>query len=336
MRTWLTGPGRSYRGPVDLAGRVRQRAAQQGLHLGTSQAAALQALATALGDGTDGVYLHGPAGRGKTWLLDAVAACAERPVRRLHWSELFTRLDLEVGRRQLLPDRFASAVDAVVGDVEVLCFDELQITDPDDAGMVEHLLRRAAACGTAVVVTSNQAPGDLLPDPHWHSWAHGLIELLERRYVVRRVDDGTDHRVLGAPSRFATGRLLTAAQAPRGFTAAGLVSGGRPLPVVRHGDQLWARFRDLLSRPTGRQDYLLVCERADTLGLVQVPDLADVDADTRQRFAVLVDVAHDRDVRLLLVCDGPRDWSLLPPRTISRLGLLQLAGRADGPVSRPP
>ena len=172
-----------------------------------------------------------------------------------------------------------------------------------------------------MLLTSNTSPQDLLPDPRWSSWVRGLLDLLRRTYAVVEVDDGTDYRGLGATTRFATGR--TGVPAPRGFRPAGLASAGRPLPVAWHGDELWARFDRLLSTPTGRADYLLLARTAGTVGLLDVPPLADVDPDTRQRLVVLVDVLHDTDTRLLLVTDGEPDWSLLPPRTRSRLSLLR-------------
>ena len=308
---------------MELTDRLLDRAAAGGLRLGETQESALRALGQLGVTSAAGVYLHGPAGRGKTWLLDAVASCAGARVRRYHWSEFFTRLDAEIGRRLTDPDRLPRALDEVVGPCDVLCFDEVQVTDPDDAGLVEHLLRRLQARGTRVVATSNQAPHELLPDPLWHHWARGLIRLLEEQYVVCRVDDGTDYRVLGGGTRFATGQLLAAPYSPGPGMPAGLVSGGRALPVVRHDDELWARFRTLLGQPTGRQDYLLMCREQPALGLLDVPDLHLVDADTRTRFAVLVDIAYDTDTRLLLVLDGPADWSLLPPRTASRLRMLR-------------
>lgn len=306
---------------------LRRRAADQGLQLGPTQAAALAALGRLPGSGRDGVYLHGPAGRGKTWLLDGVVACAEQRVARYHWTAFFTRLDAEVGRRLVDPDRLVRSLDAVLGDVDLLCFDELQVDDPDDAGLVEHLLLRLAARGTQLVVTSNQAPDALLADPLWHHWARGLVRRLGERFDVCPVDDGVDHRTLAAgTTRFATGRLL-ATGAPVGqLRPAGLRSGGRVLPVLVADDgSLWSSFRRLLGTPTGRSDYLLLCRTASTLGLAAVPDLATLDADSRQRFAVLVDVAHDTDTRLLLALDGPADWSALPARTASRLGMLRPA-----------
>ena len=308
---------------MELTACLLERAAAGGLRLGATQESALRALGQLGATPRAGVYLHGPAGRGKTWLLDAVASCAGARVRRYHWSEFFTRLDAELGRRLSDPDRLPRALDEVVGHCDVLCFDEVQVTDPDDAGLVEHLLLRLQARGTRVVATSNQAPHELLPNPLWHHWARGLIRMVEEQYVVCRVDDGTDYRVLGGGSRFATGQLLSAPYSPGAAAPAGLVSGGRALPVVRHEDELWARFRTLLGTPTGRQDYLLMCREQPTLGLLDVPDLRLVDSDVRTRFAVLVDIAYDTDTRLLLVLDGAADWSLLPPRTASRLQMLR-------------
>ena len=310
-----------------LTDRLHARAQEHGLRLGPTQEAALQALGALPDADLDGVYLHGPAGRGKTWLLDAVVRCSEQRVQRYHWSAFFTRLDAELGRRLTAPDRLARSLDAVLGDCALLCFDELQVDDPDDAGLVEHLLLRLVERGTRLVVTSNQAPDELLADPRWRHWAGGLVRRLDARFQVCRVDDGIDHRTLGGgASRFATGRLLGRDVSPGPLSPAGLTSGGRALPVVAAGDgSLWASFRGLLGRPTGRADYLLLCRTAGTIGLAAVPPLSEVDADTRQRFVVLVDVACDTDTRLLLALDGPPDWSALPPRTQSRLALLRPA-----------
>jgi cell division protein ZapE len=307
---------------VGLAACLTERAAVQGLHLGASQASVLTAL-DALWDGThDGLYLHGPAGRGKTWLLDGVAAC-HPGARRYHWTQFFTALDTEVGRRLHAHDRLPRSIDAVVGDSSLLCFDELEVRDPDDAGLVEHLLIQLGSRGTPIVFTSNQAPSDLLADSRYSHWAAGLIRRLRERFVICQVDDGLDYRTLGSESRFASGRVYRAPQ-PEGLAPSGLNSGGRLLPVsIDQAGTLWADFLDLLSSPTGRQDYLAMCAATMTVGLFGVPAMASVEADTRQRFVTLVDVAYDTDTQLLLALTDEVDWSLPPERTVSRLAVLQ-------------
>lgn len=313
-----------YPGQVPLLDSLSRRATAQGIRLGASQAQALRAVA-GLADGPhDGVYLHGPAGRGKTWLLDGVVACAEVAVQRFHWTAFFPRLDAEVGRRMHQGDRLTRSLDAVLGDCALLCFDELEVRDPDDAGLVEHLLLRLAERGTRLLVTSNAAPADLLPDPLWTHWGAGLRRRLTERFAVCALDDGIDYRTLGptATSGFATGDIsLTPAPPSRPIQ---LFSGGRRLPVMQASDgTLWADFGALLSTPTGQQDYIVLCRHSGRLGLASVPHLEAADADSRQRFVTLVDVAYDSDTVLHLRLTAPADWSALPERTRSRLRLLR-------------
>ena len=107
--------------------------------------------------------------------------------------------------------------------------------------------------------------------------------------------------------------------------------GGRDLPAVAAGpDALWLRFADLCERPTSAADYGELAGRWRTWVLADVPVLAERPPDARTRFLQAVDVAHDRDVRLVLVARqglaataGPPD--LLPdwPRLLSRLALLR-------------
>lgn len=307
---------------VGLAACLNERAAAQRLHLGDTQAAALAALDALTAGTSDGVYLHGPAGRGKTWLLDGIVACLPT-ARRYHWTQFFTALDAEVGRRLHAADRLPRSIHAVVGDCDLLCFDELEVRDPDDAGLIEHLVIHLASRGTRIVFTSNQAPDELLADSRYSHWAGGLIRRLRANFVICHVDDGMDYRTLGSGSRFGSGRMFRSSP-PAGLAASGLVSGGRQLPVAVDDDgTLWASFTELLSTPTGRQDYLLMCRAAKTVGLFGVPSMISVDADTRQRLVTLIDVVYDTDTRLLLALEADPDWSPLPARTVSRLGLLQ-------------
>ncbi|MFJ5833579.1 AFG1/ZapE family ATPase [Streptomyces sp. NPDC093089] len=99
------------------------------------------------------------------------------------------------------------------------------------------------------------------------------------------------------------------------------------------GDLAWFGFEALCETATGVPDHLALAERFTTLVLDNVPPLPDAAADGRQRFANLVDVACDRDTRLVLIGSDPlvgvpegqaltRDLD----RTASRLAMLRRAG----------
>lgn len=319
---WHIRPVRITDVPGRLRSCIESEAVAKSLRLAPSQLLAVQALERVQRSRPRGVYLHGPPGTGKTWLLDAATRCSSRPVLRLHWTEFFTRLDAAVGRRLTDPQRLQRSLDEVVGPARVLCFDDLNVTDPDDAGFIEHLLIRMRERRTRVIMTSNQAPKQLLADPNWHHWAAGLIRLLESDYAICRVDDGADFRTLGATSRFSAGRVSIDAAPPADVELSEVISGGRALRILRKGSCLWVHFADLLETPTGRQDYALICRSAETLCVYGIPNLTTVDRESSARFAILVDVAHDLDARLILGTTEEQDWATLPKRTVSRLSLL--------------
>jgi cell division protein ZapE len=117
-----------------------------------------------------GLYLWGPVGRGKSWLLDtffeAVALPPERR-RRVHFHAFFRQLHEAVRRHR---DAHSwHAVDAAVSElahgVELLCFDEFHVHDPGDAMLVTRLLHELHARKVLLVSTSNYPPAGLLPNP---------------------------------------------------------------------------------------------------------------------------------------------------------------------------
>lgn len=335
---------------------VRARAAAQGFALDPGQEVALEqlaALAAALvGDPTRvvprGVYVWGPVGRGKTWLVDAlVAELPERPVRlRVHFHDLYTRLHRGVGRH--LGDRgaLAAALDELLAGVRLLVLDELHLHDPDDAWLAWQLLQRLYASGGAVVATSNYPPEGLLPDPRRHADAEPLIALLRDRAAVVALDGGHDYRTRAGAGRdrpgFTAGAYLLDAGGlaplgllpPRPVRSRELTVHGRAFPVLADdGDRLWLDAMQVCERPTAPADYLTLAATYRTWVLLGVRPLARLSPFGRQRFVQLVDVLHDADVRPVLVAEAPLAELLAvaepPPdlgRTASRLGLLAPPG----------
>ncbi|MEU6621531.1 AFG1/ZapE family ATPase [Streptomyces litmocidini] len=76
-------------------------------------------------------------------------------------------------------------------------------------------------------------------------------------------------------------------------------------------DLVWFAFDALCEAATGVPDHLALAERFPALVLDGVPPPAEVSADGRQRFANPVDVARDRDIRLVLI--GAAPWPPSPP-----------------------
>ncbi|MGU3582989.1 cell division protein ZapE [Rhodococcus sp. C26F] len=259
------------------------------------------------------VYLWGPPGRGKSWLADVYfSACPGRNKLRIHFHEFFRDLHVELRRHRFDLD---AALDHLIGRAELVCFDEFHVHDPADGTFVARLLPALLARRTRLVLTSNYPPRDLLPNPLFHDGFVPTIELVERCATVVALDGPHDHRLGSDHAKgFASGiwavspsdpqlrRLCLERPAPAEHRV--LRPAGRPLRALRaEKDCLWFDFRDLCGHPTAPADYLALA--ADYLFWVvdKIPDLTTAGREPAQRFANLVDVLHDRDVRVVFVSD---------------------------------
>ncbi|MGW4700253.1 cell division protein ZapE [Streptomyces sp. NPDC004285] len=336
-----------------------EAAARRGFSVAPAQEAAVERLAVLAGDlarpawtfprPPRDLYVWGPVGRGKSWLVDTFyEGLPTDRKRRLHFHDFFRRLHDGVTRPGARHDGQSAvdrALDELVGDSRILVFDEFHAHDAGDAMLIARLFRTLLDRRVTLVTTSNYPPAGLMPDPLYHHLFEPTIQLIEQRMDVLDVSGPVDFRRTAASRpqdgrrRFATGLCLppgdTALEAlgltaPAPAEATTVPAHLRDLPArAVRGGLVWLAFEALCETATAVPDYLALAERFDTLVLDGVPQLAEASADGRQRFANLVDVACDRDIRLVLVGSDPlaglsADQTLTRDldRTASRLAML--------------
>lgn len=295
-----------------------------GFALDDAQVRAVDRLTSA----TRSVYLHGPTGRGKTWLMDTAFA-ASRVSRglRVHFHEFFPSLHSAIFRHGHDLD---AALDELVGDLELLCFDEFHVHDVADGVLVRRLLDALHDRGIAMVVTSNYAPERLLPNPLFHGTFEPAIAAIRARFDVVEVAGEVDHRSGGGTGTggFGTGAWIAPSLAAH--DGSHVIRGERDI-VVRALDDgtLHATFDDLCRQPLAAVDYSRLADLRTRWRILGIPPLDTVTAAAAQRFANLVDVAADRDVTIEFHAAGPPAAlasAPVPPldvaRTLSRLGAL--------------
>ncbi len=290
-----------------------------------------------------GVYLHGPVGRGKTWLVDALLdQLPGDGVLRLHAYESARLLHRQVARQAGSPGAVDRALADVLRDVRLLFLDELHAHDPGDAMLLSRLVGALLRGGAALVATSNYAPRGLLPHPLHHHLVLPLVGLLEQHCDVLVVDGPRDHRTAGhggARPAWSSGAWLqpgSEAQvarlglhAPAVGSGVRLLVGGRDLQArSATAGAVWCTFAALCDGRTSTSDFLELTERFRTVVVEAVPDLGAASEDARRRFADLVDVLWDRDVRLVVLSSAGLDRLDQVPvrdgeRLRSRLALLR-------------
>ncbi|MBC2641787.1 MULTISPECIES: cell division protein ZapE [unclassified Rhodococcus (in: high G+C Gram-positive bacteria)] len=278
-----------------------------------------------------GVYLWGPVGRGKTWLMDGFFRSAPGPKRRVHFHDFFRGLHADAHHLGSID----LAVDAALGDVRLLCFDEFHLHDVGDAMLVARLLKALFARGITLVVTSNYPPGGLLPNPLFHHLFAPTIAVLEQHLTVVRVAGPVDYRtVTSAEGGFGLGRFVRAAETtecPDLRERVVLPVGTRTVTAAAVRDRtVWFDFPALCGTPTAPADYLDLSARFPCWVITGVPRLREVGAETVRRFANVVDVLYDQETSLTVVADVP--WedlcaglgdTLDVDRLVSRLSTLR-------------
>ncbi|MFB3303174.1 cell division protein ZapE [Pseudomonas sp. AMR01] len=353
--------GKKTERPLDspIPGFFQDKAEQQGYTLSPGQTRAIAALSTETehllaGQPTRSLYLHGPVGRGKSWLLDGffqAVPIAEK--QRVHFHEFFMRLHRGMFKHSHQDDALGVTLDELLAGCRVLCFDEFHVHDIGDAMLISRLFQALFKRGVLVLVTSNYPPEGLLPNPLYHQRFKPVIDLIAARMDVLEVSSPEDFRSLAqaqSAQHFTRGRYVWpgTAQQREAFglpaldcPAQTLTVGNRQLLCRSHQARTIAfTFADLCEQLTAVMDYLLLCEDYDHWIIDGLPLLADCPIAVQQRFINLVDVLYDRDKQLSMIGTQPLETALSGQaidlaRTASRLNQLQTVNpqHAPDPVS---
>lgn len=286
-----------------IAQGIQERADREGLRLDFAQQRAAQALSD---ESLRGVYLTGPVGRGKTWLLDAyIESVPTQRKQRYHCHAFYA----ELHRRTHILGSIERGIASLVEGYDVLCFDEFVVHDIGNATLVANVIDSIVDQDIRMVVTSNYRPEELLPDPLFHDRFLPTIDVILQTMMVVVVDGPQDYRQSGHP-RSATGfsagsYSVVSRESPAG-TVAVLVGGNRAIRAIAVGENhIRLTFDELCGKPNGHADYLILAERFPRWTIVGVPRLAAANSAAVARFCAVVDVLYDAAVELSIEAEVP-------------------------------
>ncbi|VVN45189.1 Cell division protein ZapE [Pseudomonas fluorescens] len=250
---------------------------------------ALQKCHEALHEGRSpiaGVYLWGPVGRGKTWLMDQFYQSLRVPARRQHFHHFMGWVHQRSFQLTGTADPLKALARELAEEVRVLCFDELFVNDIGDAIILGRLFQVMFEQGVVVVCTSNLPPDQLYADGFNRDRFLPAIAAIKQHMQVIAVDGGEDHRLHpgAASQRYwvaepgkpgALGdvfRLLSVGQTVSSET---VQVGYRSLEVVEASPSvLWTRYSALCEQPFASMDFIALCDSYSAILLSDVPNLS--------------------------------------------------------------
>lgn len=264
-----------------------------------------------------GLYLHGPAGRGKTFLLDAFYQTLPVTARkRYHFHEIMAHLLDELHEAQGEKQAVRRVAKLLAPPGSLVCLDELNLLDLTGARLLLALFDAWWRQGTVLCISSNMTSsavfaGVAMADDERSK----AILALGKHCQERELDFGQDYRAnkLGAADLYqhpvteqtlAKLRQIVGRLAEGPVTTEPLILGRLTVPCInRAGGVAWFSYSALCESPLGYREYLELVTQFPTIILSNVPALTE--EDPARRFAWLVELIYDAKKRLLVAADVP-------------------------------
>ncbi|MDH5773261.1 MAG: cell division protein ZapE, partial [Rhodospirillaceae bacterium] len=269
-----------------------------------------------------GLYFYGGVGRGKSMLMDLFFEQAPlKAKRRVHFhafmQEVHTRMAGFRVAEIKVADPINSVAQAIAKGANLLCLDELQITDITDAMIVGRLFEGLFKNGVVVVATSNRPPRDLYKDGLQREQFIPFIMLIESKMDLLALDGPIDYRlehmraldVYMTPNDALAQKKLEAAferltHGHQPHQAVITVQGRKvEIPKAVEGVAM-VSFTDICGRPLGAADYIEISRRYHTLIMSGIPRMNGEMKDVARRFITLIDALYEGHVKFICSADG--------------------------------
>lgn len=267
---------------------------------------------------TKGIYLYGPVGVGKTFLVDLFykhTPCTLKS--RFHFHHFMQQVDSELRRRQGQKDPLIKIAKSLSKSTKLLCLDEFLVDDVAHAMILASFLKALVSQGVVLLITSNTAPDDLYLNGVQRPRFMPAIELIKNHCEVLRVSGQKDYRLDRACAFEAyLYPLNKTSEDKMRAQFEGIASNivpdktirilNREIEVVRYGsDTIWFDFNIICAMPRSQLDYLELAKRFDTVFLSNVKALKEKDTAAAILFIQFIDVLYDCGIRVLISAEVP-------------------------------
>ncbi len=264
-----------------------------------------------------GVYLWGPVGRGKTWLMEQFFNGLTVPARRQHFHHFIQDIHQRLFRLTGTAAPLSVIADELASEMQVLCFDELFVSDIADAMILGRLFQALFAKGLVIVATSNQPPDELYYGGFNREPFLPAIAAIKQHMQTVAVQGEQDHRLHGGAveQRYWVKTPAQASVFPELFKrlSAGeaqqtgvVMLGSRALITQAYSETvLCCEFSALCEQPFAALDFIRLCDRFKVLLLSNVPALSGALQDTK--------IARGTEDAVQRVVAGDRQLPALAP-----------------------
>ena len=261
-----------------------------------------------------GIYIWGGVGTGKTMLMDKFfKSCTVKNKTRVHFHTFMQDIHKSLFdlRKKEKHDPIKKIIKMISTKTDLLCFDELQITDITDAMLVGRLFEGLLNSEVKIVATSNRSPEDLYKDGLNRQLFLPFIKLLTDSLKVHEIKSEIDYR----QKKLSSEKLyfhpinkktknsintLWSKISDNKIEKLNICINDRNFLIKKYTNGM-ARidFHELCGVPLGPADYLAITNKLRLIIIENIPILSPANANEAKRFITLIDTLYEAKVKLI-------------------------------------
>jgi cell division protein ZapE len=263
--------------------------------------------------GIKGVYVYGPIGVGKTYLIDLFYEhIEEKRKARFHFHHFMQQIDAQLRLLQGQKNPLKMIAKKLAKSTRILCFDEFMVHDVAYAMILAELLQVLIAYGVILVISSNIPPDDLYRDgPHRKRFLPA-IAAIKKNCDVLHLNEQRDYRVGREPlidaylyplneqtEQKMEGQFVLLANEFK--TLGSIMIQSREIPYLKCGEKtIWFAFDILCNLPRSQLDYLELADKFDAIFVSDIPVLTINHTLQTIMFIHFIDVMYDRGINIII------------------------------------
>ena len=286
-----------------------------------------------------GFYLVGDVGVGKTMILNFFFNQLKEKKKRLHFSEFMVNFHDYIFQNKDKKNGITNFVKNLNNEVEILYFDEFQVTNIVDAMILGKLFEKIFDKKIKVIFSSNIKINELYKDGLQRDQFIPFIKILKTNCYQKELFINEDYRSsknkdlhrflspIDQSTNFTFNKFFRKVTKNKKKTVKNLEIKGRKLEIQNYYDNIAKfDFNELCNRNLGSEDYISIANNCDFIFIENLPDFSDSNSNQQQRFITLIDIIYEKKIPLMITSIANLETinssiSLKEPfkRTVSRL-----------------
>ena len=263
---------------------------------------------------SEGIYLWGNVGRGKTFLMDLfyeTLSIAEKD--RRHFHRLMEEIHSGIKYFKDHQDPINKVAESMSKKYRVLCIDEFYVEDIADATIMARLIESLLHYNMKLVMTSNCMPGELYKNGLQRDLFIPAINKINENLQVIHIGNGKDFRRSSAnkdierisihddKSMVRLAKYLGFYVNELGIKDSVITIRNREIECIVKTNQLvWFEFDAICGQQRSVKDYIDISDQFETIVITAVPIFTSTSENEARRFISLIDELYDQNIKLFM------------------------------------